>query len=344
MLLDRYKEIFEFDNGKKWKYYSGLPIHDNPFEHDFSAEFFIHEYFNTAGKKDVLDENIKWTKFRNIHSISTFFLGIHLKEICKVSHLKPDFRYLWFITCLYHDYGYYFEDEKTKFPPKEQTLTALMKIQKIKHNLLESGSYNADCRETILKYYDFCRNEKCFINHGIVGGIMLYDKLIKNYFENKEKARDKGINVETDDFDYNDLHWDIEHKAYYKQASDSIISHNIWCANSKKDKKLYRIYKLENLIINPKDEKRSCSTDPFLFLLLLADTLEPIKAFPDVSYKCLLKMIDIEPIENTKIAITVSDNCLNYQGWFDKIKDLKNWLKVKVDQPEQHNKLVIEIK
>jgi hypothetical protein len=345
MLLDKYREIFE---GQDWKYYSGLYFANCPFDDDSIAETFIRDYFKTGGKENILDKNIPQDKFRDIHSISTFFLGLHLKEICRVPDLKPDFRYMWFITCLYHDYGYYFENSKSKFSPKNNNLITLLKKIKIEYRLLESDSYDTKWKETILRYYDFCRQEKCFINHGIVGGIMLYDKLLKNFYDNREKAkeeaREKGLNIDDNDFEYNNLHWSINHKEFYKLASDSIILHNIWYAYTEKDKELYKSKGLDKLIINNKDDKRSCSSNAFFFLLLLADTIEPIKAFPNISHKCLLTKIDIETIGDNKIIITVSDNCLNYQGWFDKIKDLKNWLKLSIPQQTETNKLVIEIK
>ncbi len=340
MLIDKYRTIFK--NDEKWKYYSQIHFPNNPFDDKNIADKFIIEYFKNGNKQNVLDTNFPKDKDRDIHTISTFFLGILLKPFCNIHELKPDFRYLWFIACLYHDYGYHIEKDKTKYTPKNSSIKNLLRILKIKNNFLTLEYYKGEKLETITKYYDFCRKEYCFINHGIIGGLMLYDRLKKNYIDNKNKAKREGIKVENDDFIYNELHWSLKHDVFYREIADAIISHNIWYAYSEKDKSLYESYQIKSLSIQNKSERVSLNSNPFLFLLLLADTIEPIKSFNQISYDCLLEKIDIEIIEGSKILISVNDNCLNYKVWFSKILDLENWMSLKISNNEE-KKLLIEI-
>lgn len=341
MLIERYKSIFRTD--ETWKYYSQLHFHDNPFENEGIADNFISEYFKNGNKQNVLDNKFPKDRNRDIHSISTFFLGILFKPLCKIPELKPDFRYLWFITCLYHDYGYHIEKEKRIYCPEKLSLKSLCKKLRIKNNLLELNFYSNERLETISNYYNFCRQELHFVNHGIIGGLLLYDRLKRNYFEQRENALKAGISVENDDFNYNGLHWSLDHDEFYRKAADSIIFHNIWYAYEPNDILLYNSYHLKNLIIQNQNEKISLNSDPFFFLLLLADTIEPIKSFDQISYKCILEKIDIELIGENKILINVFDNCLNFKNWYLKILDLENWLDLKISNNEE-NKLQIEIK
>ena len=317
-----------------WKYYLNLDI-ENPFENENAAESFIHEYFKTGGKVRVLEERIPFHKARNIHSISAFFLGIFLKPIFNIneSEMKPDFRYLWFITCLYHDYGYYIEEKKEKYPPNRFSLNAILKEWKVEYDLLKKINTASFYSSSIIKqYYKYCQTERCFINHGIVGGLMLYDRLMKNYETNKREAKELKISgAINDDFCHNNLHWSKDHYEYYLRTASSIIHHNIWFANDKTEE-LYRKYKLNGLIIDISGKLKKCSDDPFLFLLLLSDTIEPIKEFTNLEPKCVLEKIDISVnCDERKIKISVIDQCINFHHWFCKIKEMKTWLDLKVD-------------
>jgi hypothetical protein len=145
MLIQKYKDIFDFPDKWKWKYYSGLYFSFDPFDSEEAAGNFIREYFQTGGKENVLLPKRFTDKFRNIHSVSTFFLGILLKSLFnlhKLNELKPDFSYLWFIACLYHDYGYYIEKNKNKYSPQKCNLAKIIKRLEIKHNLLESNYHS----------------------------------------------------------------------------------------------------------------------------------------------------------------------------------------------------------
>ena len=105
----------------------------------------------------------------------------------------------------------------------------------------------------------------------------------------------------------------------------------------------YKKYKLDKLIIENSSQRLKCESNPFLFLLLLSDTIEPIKFFTQYQSKCVLNKIDIEVLSGLKkISITTNDLCMDCHNWFDKIKDMENWLDLTVKDID--NGLTIEIK
>ena len=74
-----------------------------------------------------------------------------------------------------------------------------------------------------------------------------------------------------------------------------------------------------------------------LFLLGLCDTIEPLKRFGGEN---ILQDIDLQIFDNV-ISIEVLDN--NFQDYFDRIKEMEEWLDVNVEQLHE-NIIKIHIK
>lgn len=97
-----------FENGEK-----ALPLLLNP----ETADRFITNYFTAGRKESVLsyrfEEQYQLPAERAIHTVSGFFLGLLIENcinsftplsLVSVNHFP--LAYLWFLTYLYHDYGY----------------------------------------------------------------------------------------------------------------------------------------------------------------------------------------------------------------------------------------------
>jgi hypothetical protein len=153
---------------------------------------------------------------------------------------------------------------------------------------------------------------------------------MKNFEENKQQAKRRKPDLDISNFEYKGLHWSASQEDFFKLVANSIISHNIWFAYNDDDRKRYKDNDLDSLIIDNQNQRISCESNPFLFLLLLADTIEPIKNFSPVNHSFILEKLNIEINSENEIVISVVDNCLRFEKWFDKIKDLENWTKVSV--------------
>ena len=132
-------------NEPVWNYY-GTNVYTDPIAAPEQSAQFIREYFIQGGKGDAyeLDEYdnmivhsrfrasknfdefeicgdapLHLSQYRAIHTVSAFFLGIFLEDCLTQKDHGVDifmretifsFSYLWFLTCLYHDYGYIVEE------------------------------------------------------------------------------------------------------------------------------------------------------------------------------------------------------------------------------------------
>lgn len=334
-LYDALYEIYK--DSSQWKYYSGN--RGNYSDKDFlSYEFsnlFIQQYF-IAGQKSILTESIyRLSPLRQVHTVSTFFLGLYLYKFLKVSShrkYKPNFKYLWFLTCLYHDFGYIIEDgidrnwvDGIKYD--------VYKYLEIPNEL--TGYYNIK----IIKKYSRHRHN---VDHGIEGGRKLYDLLKKNYAYYREKWAHENNVEPQDDFLYNGRIWFRKrHEKYYAEAALNIMLHNIWFANDPKKEEEYIAANLGELI---NKRLKFTYSAALLFVLAFADTIEPIKKAKEIvgndnvnqyknPYKILLESIYIST-ENNKLKLSferkVSD--YPYDNWMQSICDLDTWIDVEIER------------
>lgn len=287
---------------------------------------FILGYFKSGEKQKIIILKLLdyLSQNRLQHMVSAFLLGVYLYDKLEILHDAIDklseqleqsviwptekvpesarkcFLYLWFITCLYHDMGYIFEDM-----PLESCLCCDEFISGIlTRDELESfkGPFNHKDRipEELAKnagtYFvngleKNIRDKKC-IDHGIAAGVLLYKEMGKLHTvdpvvqENKSKLWvGKPI-----------LKNHIEHCAW------CIICHNIWCY-SEDNVNMVKLYNereigLSELIFKGKNRFIKLNEHPLLFLLCLVDTIEPVKR----SNWDYLKRMSIE-IADDKIII-----------------------------------------
>ncbi len=323
----------------RWKYYRGNrgDYQDKDFlSYEFST-LFIQQYF-IAGQKSRLIESIyRLSPLRQIHTVSTFFLGLYLYNFLKVSsHRKyePNFKYLWFLTCLYHDFGYIIEDGI------DRTWT-----DKIKYDVYKCLKIPNELKiyydiEIIKRYSEYRHN----IDHGIEGGRKLYDLLKKNYAYYREKWAHQNNVEPQDDFLYNGKIWFRKrHEKYYAEAALNIMLHNIWFANDPQMAEEYSKADLGKLI---NKRLRFTYSAALLFVLAFADTIEPIKkvkkfgvdnynASPNGNLnKALLESISISTENNNKLILSFERklNDYPYDNWMQSICDIGKWIDVGIEK------------
>lgn len=292
------------------------------------------------------------------HLLLTFALGLY---IAKFDGLKDKiekaygrfykieknvFFKTWLIVSLFHDYGYFLFD---KYP----MIRSLNEFG-VLHNILFDNEENESmkmffpkennnrCRyssEVVEEY--FCsscsayENDKSKIfnrepfDHGIGGGFVLYDELLKDKTE--KNLYETG--------------WDLHN--FNEFASDicfKIIEHNIWTIDLHDEyfKPYYESPKLKP-IRKSEFKKISDNEEPLLYLLSLVDTIEFVKKLDNKSVSngeettsnprplTICKKIGIYVSKN-QLKLTFKDvpSFNRKNSWINGIKRLKDWVDVGV--------------
>lgn len=344
-LKELYIEIVK--ESSRWSYYSDPPIlYESIWSDCDKAYTFIKSYYNLAGKgrtfedKNITD-NEKDIKEKSTHVVSTFLLGILIAETLGIdtqqrNYENMNFLYYWFLVALYHDVGYIYEKNSNSYDLekiKEKGLQEILDICDINpDNLSNSIFLTYSCRD--IEEYSKQRargrdNSKGKVDHGIVGGLMLYDKLVKQFYIARKK-RLKGYNE--DDFYIwahgKKLHLSKSHFKEYAKVSDAIIAHNIFkdtlikCYDNDETKK----EELSKKVIHINNE--------LCFILAIADTIEPLKK--DVS-------LDTVYLEKTEQGFSVIFDKNVSDRFENAIFSLKEWVGVDVEKEEGLDFLLFQI-
>ncbi len=326
----------------EWDYYHDREINKAvnnltvPFVHNDAQEHynFIEEYFKIGGKGDVYNSfKIDRKTFdRPEHTNSVFFIGclfykhlnlkgqMNIKQFGKGDH----FFFVWYMMVLAHDLSYIYESNFSHYKNHiSDNIDDFKKELQIEEDdllkLIESVIKEADNNMAILiksvsSYYRYCYNERDRIDHGITAGLKLYSTLEKN-----RKKKNEG-----DEHDKGGLYWGTELIELYMMASLGILLHNIW-APDKNSIELYRKHEMEDLV---KVFPVSFNDFPFLFLLGIVDTIDPVKLYKEYSPKYVLENILISFEDENKIVLEkVEDSNLDFSllekaafgliGWLD---------------------------
>jgi len=187
-------------------------------------------------------------------------------------------------------------------------------------------------RKTILNYLEFCKMDENIrhYDHGIVGGLWLYDSLMKNY--NKQFVIKKRTDKNIDFYNFSipeNLHFFAEQRNIFAYLADCINAYNMWPANEGTNQK-YKKCKLDELT-KERFKLIRFRDNPILFILALADTLEPIKTYADLhmSEIEIWSGIDIE-IEQDSLIIKVLDNRMPFDRIASKVIGIDEWIDVKI--------------
>lgn len=284
---------------------------------------FIKEFLKISGKEEIVKFfRIDLEKFERLsHTNSVFFLGCLFYEKLDLknkinfrSENRDEFHFIWFLTSLMHDFGYEIEKNKNNYSTITDNIQSLIDYFDMAENLLGQpiDRFSDNTRELINEispYYTkrFNGDEKRLgkIDHGIAAGLILYDALVKNRIEKKDRY---GI----DDTNHN-LYWGDDLDKFYATSAYCIAVHNIRSEN--------------------KELKFSIDDNPFLFLFWLVDTLEPTKCFDCCNPQYVLENIIIE-FHNDKKSFTLKNkqgSKLDFTKYTKVIEGLKKFLIIEVN-------------
>lgn len=323
-LQDAYTGLLE--NPDKWDYYDNDGHkHFNEIRlGDFSANScfrFIEGYLGKGSKDDIDCFNLlkKLSCSRLQHTVSCFLLGLLIFDNCqplqkaisiKLKQSDPNrenetpeqrFFYIWMLICLYHDVGYLYEDGDES---NEHLNEIVINLLKKKPNLVPYS------RRTIKRYYDYRHCRWNCEDHGIVGGAKLFIDLCELRADREKHPKDN-------------LYWGTDLENDFLVAAYTISCHNIYKIDKNSEYvSCYKCKKLNNLIQDGRIIE--LSQHPCLYLLCLADTIEPIKQFK----LSPLEKIDIQFDKNSNI-IMIDLSMITSKakmGYRRKIMELKDWL------------------
>lgn len=328
-------------DSSNWSYYSNPPeLTIETLCNSKESLNFVKEYFKCGEKGtlfddfDVVRDEVLLT--RSQHIISTYLLGIILVDNIKINIEKNNmekekFLYLWFLACLFHDVGYIFEEKSSCEDLRILQTDGLKSIDKICNiKYLYDGIFDPYKEDNIHLYLSkraICK-DGCtgVIDHGIVGGFLLYDRLRKNYDEAYKKAKKENSAVKKNSFDYKNRRFSTNHYNDYKKAAQAIIVHNIWPDT------LQKYLEEESEIVNL---KRIDIKNPIAYILALADTLEPIKRY------------GIDSLANTYYGEETNGFIYSFgkcgkKSMVECINDLKNWVDVEIEDQSESGILMNE--
>jgi len=326
-LYSQYVQILS--NRKLWNYNSNGTV-----EADIKTLFnspyafnFIKRYMFYSGKIRALpwSQIYKSESFedRASHTVSLFLLGISATlnlgiAFDDIPRYYPDpyknFLYLWSTMCLYHDIGYFYENHHA-IVEECPTINDFIKYGHIEYKLLDIIDDNILSE----KYYKYRLYKYNKVDHGIAGGLLMYDRLMKDISE-QEKLYKQCVVYVGDTRRFSDTSRDTA-----KVMSHAILRHNMWFNNSDEYKKAG----LGELVPKPDNSHKYYFKDnSLLFLLCLLDTIEPMKR----NLTSCLKTTDITfDAKDKELTINIIDDSIDVSIYFDNIKNLEDWLQVHVD-------------
>ena len=255
-----------------------------------------------------------------------------MKLISKNGILYP-FKYLLYLACLAHDMGYMYEENdntdddnsfnrsrkkfylKKRIPVKYIAPNVNGKKLGIRYGASKNFDYKIKFENGLsiskpwysqkLKtdYLRYRMEQMKMLDHGIVGADLLFSKLVVNY-KAKFKENEKRKEIDFDKFEDFYRIFCSEQFRIFAYIADCVAAHNVYMAAGDK-REIYIKYELQSLL--PENfEKISFRKNPLLFLLCLADTLEPYKRFGSENVNItILKNISFEINQEEKLKVNV---------------------------------------
>ena len=350
-LYDEFEEKFT----PRYASYYNIQIHPkqlfsgNRTDEKLKCRAFIEKHFTDGCKKEALDLSFRKSyddSNRVVHMTALYLLGLKLGSLFKRSVQEEfnknvsgntswfDFKYTWFLTCLYHDTASCVENnigavDKSKFKRSPYTTPVWPDDPGLRVSFRGSN-------ELAEHYYQYRESSRMF-DHGIAGGFLLFDKLVENF-----KKQTAGYDLEHGPIIIDGLHWRKEHIDHFRYIADAIICHNMWTvqATDIAGVETYKKFSLEKLIIDPtstEDQRLSQRNYPLQFMLCLLDTIEPTKRFENLSAKDVFTSISIQKLPARQIRIAWKgemEKKSGYETWEKAICGLADWIQVDVSRQE----------
>lgn len=362
-----YDKLNNLHRNRKSYYYDKYNNMVNPFANPDNSYEFIKQYFKAGKKEEAFrfqDKSVFKQNGKHVHTVVMYFIGVLLREYIESINYQMlneniddftewhyNFTYTWFLTCLYHDTGSAYErrlkNERLNGVESQENFYKIMlesyniKYSPYKDSKIMSGiqTYNNDI---VNNYFYYRFDNRKVIDHGILGGYLLFDRLSKNYWKAHKKYNANNV-IEADtvnNFELKGRAWRINHIDHFAYVCDAILAHNIWTSDNNT---LYEKYNL-SILLNKNFTKLSMKRNPLVYFLGLIDTIEPTKCFDTENSEIVLKGIDIDfNVKDKLLVLKVHDERLDYDKWFSKIEGLNQWLEISSERRDNEKLLILSL-
>lgn len=300
---------------------------------------FINDHYIKGEKKKVFSIPHQYMceyqeNGKHEHTVSLFLLGLLMEDRFSTTiknkmssliggdlHEWYDFKYTWYLTCLYHDVISVIESNENYVNRIPSALNC--KLYKENASLFR---FSADTIEKYLQY----RKKNGKNEHGIIAGIEIFDNL-KTSFETNTKEHNWSVNPICRK---GSLEWRQTHIPHFAYIADAVCCHNIWLAPAHNStlKGEYQDNNLNSLIVNSETDRLYFSNFPLQFALCILDTIEPVKRFRHLTPFEILRNIDIVTTESG-IKIIWTERIKEQPEffiWAESIRTLSDWMGVTV--------------
>jgi hypothetical protein len=335
------KQYFQELDQMQWDYYNeygGMHL-SNPFISNETHKTFIEKFFNRSGKKGVLELKIEKNVNKNPnHSTAVFFLGILIYNYTGIKDCYynkeigigyNEFPFLWFLACLYHDFGYGIESN-SELLKKIYDFDDLKNEFSINNCLLKKKPLGVDniLFSNIRQYFYYRRFVDKRIDHGIIAGLFLFDRLVKNRMIKKTMYQQNSTSP-----------WNKKLEKSYALVGAAIATHNIWMPT---DKTIcnYVKFEMKSLICK---KPMKIKKFPLLYLLGIVDTIDPVKLYtPKYDLEYILSNLEIDFSENTIVIANGLSSELDFDRLIEKTDYFIGWLDIGIFK--ENNKLTLTIR
>ena len=173
------------------------------------------------------------------------------------------------------------------------------------------------------------------MDHGIVGADELFSRLVVNYVkEYRVMAAENSFRDSIYEFHNNSgLHFCSEQLKIFAYIADCIASHNMYKSDDNEISQVkYREYSLDSLLPD-KFQRISYTDNPLLFILCVADTIEPSKRFINYSNEHTLNLISIDyNVDTNLLSVEIDEELYKSREGYKYISDiegLEQWCDIK---------------
>lgn len=191
--------------------------------------------------------------------------------------------------------------------------------------------------ETKNNYFYYRLQEMSKLDHGIVGADEFFTRLVVNYVKEYRvmAARDFFRESIYEFHNERGLHFCSEQLKLFAYIADCIASHNMYKADDNEIcKTVYKDYFLECLLPD-RFQPISYKDNPLLFILCVADTIEPSKKFPDYRNEDVLNLISIEySLSDNFLYVEIDEKLYDSEAghrYVSDIEGLEEWCDININ-------------